>query len=50
MPGAPRPDNKAKKIAFDILGTPPNMLSYNKRSKKERIEERLTYQNTLRER
>ena len=50
MPAMIRPNGKAKRIAFDILGTPPNMLSYKKRSKKERIEARLTYQNTLRER
>lgn len=46
MPSAPRPKGKAKKIAYKILGTPPNM----KKSKKPRpkVEERLVFEETTR--
>jgi hypothetical protein len=44
MPSVVRPNNKAKKIAFKILGVPANM---RKRSKKEqRTNEKLIQQET----
>lgn len=50
MPIMPRPPGKAKKIAFSILGTPPNMLNLNKRGSRERYEERLLYKETINQR
>lgn len=32
MPQAPRPSGKAKKIAYDILGTPANMRKSRRRT------------------
>ena len=47
MPAMPRPKGKAKKIAYKILGTPPN-IAY-KRSKAERkINKRLLFEETIR--
>lgn len=50
MPVAPRPRGKAKKIAYDILGVPPNMQSTTKRGSADRREERLVYEMTMQER
>jgi hypothetical protein len=36
MPCAPRPDNKAKKIAYKILGKPAN-LAYKPTAEQKRI-------------
>ncbi len=39
MPATPRRDNKATRIAFSILGTPPNMPKKRKRRRKEVVVE-----------
>lgn len=39
MPSMPRSDDKPKKIAFDILGTPPNMRKG--KGKKSKLQKRL---------
>jgi hypothetical protein len=39
MPSMPRSDDKPKKIAFDILGTPPNMRK--RKGKKSKLSEHL---------
>lgn len=36
MPTSIRPDNKAKKIAENIIGKPENMQEYRKRAKKKK--------------
>lgn len=49
MPAMPRCDKKAEKIAFDIMGTPPNMRNgnNNQRDKKQSdIKERLDFEET----
>ena len=49
MPGMPRCDKRAEKIAFEILGTPPNMRKgkNNERDKrKTEIKERLDFEET----
>lgn len=47
MPAAPRRKDKATKIAFSILGTPPNLKS--KRSKaQEYVNQQLIAQDTTR--
>lgn len=45
MPVAPRPNNKAKKIAYAILGTPDNMRRQDKR-KLNAIQKRILFQET----
>lgn len=46
MPQAPRPEGKAKKIAYAILGKPANL---QKKSKKEKqIDKVLLFQETAR--
>ncbi len=35
MPATPRRNNKATRIAFSILGTPPNMPQRRKRKRKD---------------
>ena len=47
MPVMPRYLKKATKIAFDILGTPPN-LSTKKTVREKEIDRRLLYENTQR--
>lgn len=47
MPGMVRPSGKAKKVAFSILGTPPNFLD-NKTKKDKKIDERITAEETMR--
>lgn len=42
MPVAPRPSNKAKQIAYNILGKPANL----KKEKKTRVKRRLEYDTT----
>lgn len=47
MPGAPRPKGQAKKIAYKVVGVPPNLQ--NKQSKEQkRINQRLNYEETAR--
>jgi len=47
MPSAPRQNKKATKIAFDILGTPPN-LSFKRNAKQEWINKMLLARETSR--
>lgn len=47
MPAAPRLKTKATKIAFKILGVPPNMKSKPDKSKKK-INQRLLFLETAR--
>lgn len=46
MPVAPRPNKKATKIAFDILGTPPNMVKRRKSKKRKKIDRQVNAQYT----
>lgn len=46
MPAMPRMDDKSKKIAFKILGTPPNMRDQHKKSH-DKINKRLVFEETL---
>lgn len=48
MPIMPRMDDKAKKIAYKILGTPENMQEKKQPKKKSKIDERLTFEETVR--
>lgn len=48
MPGMPRPNKKAQKIAFDILGTPANLQKNNKSQEKRQVDKRLTFEETVR--
>jgi len=49
MPTFPRPNKKAQKIIFNIIGTPENLK--NKKSKKEvEVDKKLFSQYTKRER
>lgn len=47
MPAMPRVKGVAKKIAFSILGTPPN-LKEKKTALQKKIDRRLMYDNTQR--
>lgn len=47
MPGMPRPSGKAKKVAFSILGTPPNFQD-DKTKKDKKRDERITGEETMR--
>ncbi len=47
MPAMVRPKGKATKVAYSILGTPPNMLDSEKK-KDTKIEKRLTFEETQR--
>lgn len=47
MPAMPRVNGKSKKIAFDILGTPPNIKD-KKTSLQKKIDHKLLYENTQR--
>jgi hypothetical protein len=49
MPSMPRSNDKPKKIAFNILGTPPNMRA-SKKGKKSKTEERMVTEDTFRSR
>jgi hypothetical protein len=49
MPAMPRCDKKAEKIAFDILGTPPNMRegkNNQRKTKQTDIKGRLDFEET----
>ena len=47
MPGMIRPEGKAKKIAYAILGVPDNMKA-KKSPKKTRTDKELVFQETVR--
>lgn len=47
MPTMVRPQGKGKKVAFSILGTPPNMKDSEKK-KDTKIDKRLTFEETQR--
>lgn len=47
MPAMPRPEGKAKKIAYAILGVPDNMKTV-KSPKKKREDKELVFQETVR--
>lgn len=47
MPVAPRQKNKATKIAFSILGTPPN-LDFKRSKAQQAVNEQLIFQETTR--
>ena len=48
MPLMKRVKGKAAEIAFDIIGTPANMVKKGSRKKKKKREKELNYQNTSR--
>ena len=48
MPGMPRTNKKAQKIAFKILGTPANMTKEAKRGMGSKTEKRLEFEETIR--
>lgn len=50
MPAAPRSNEKAKKIAYRILGTPANMSDANvkkKTRKQKKTDDRLLFEETV---
>jgi len=47
MPAMPRIKGKPTKIAFKILGTPPN-ISYKRDKKEKKINQRLIFEETVR--
>jgi len=47
MPGCPRKKGLPKKIAFSILGTPPNLKDRRTARQKE-VDHKLLYENTQR--
>ena len=47
MPVAPRPKGKAQKIAWSILGTPPNLQNGRKKTQ-SRTEQKLVLDETAR--
>lgn len=48
MPTAPRPNKKAEKIAFDILGVPPAFQKQKRTEKERETVKRLNYEESLR--
>jgi hypothetical protein len=49
MPIMPRMDDKDRKIAYKILGTPENLQENKKaKQKKSKVQERLTFEETVR--
>jgi hypothetical protein len=44
MPAMPRPNKKATKIAFSIIGTPPNMQHVKEDKSKRRRKRQLEYE------
>lgn len=44
----PRPDKKAQKIAFKILGVPANMQKKHMSEDQYRVERRLRFEETIR--
>ena len=49
MSAMPRPDGRAKKIAYKIMGVPSNML-FRPSAKQKKIEQALTFEETRRAR
>lgn len=49
MPTMPRMDSKETKIAYKILGVPPN-ISFKRDPKEKRINKRLVFEETIRSR
>jgi hypothetical protein len=47
MPMMVRPPGKGKKVAFSILGTPPNYTD-NKTEKQKKIDERIASEESMR--
>lgn len=47
MPGMKRPDSKATKIAYAIMGVPAN-IAFKPNKKQREINERLLFQDTVR--
>lgn len=47
MPGMVRPKGKGKKIAFEVLGVPANMQEH-KTPREKKVDERLTFEETVR--
>lgn len=47
MPSMPRPENKARKIAFNILGVPAN-LRFKPNKEEKDINRRLIFEETTR--
>lgn len=41
MPAAPRPSNKATKIAYKVVGIPPNLQAEKKSKRDKKVNERL---------
>ena len=50
MPAMPRPEGKGKKIAYDVLGVPQNMVQKKRSPKEKKIEQRLVFDETIRSR
>lgn len=49
MPAMPRIQGKGKKVAFKVLGTPPNLQLQSKRNQRQvKINTRLVYEETQR--
>lgn len=49
MPTMPRLSGKTQKIAYKILGTPPN-IAFKRSKEQEKIDRRLTFEETVRAR
>lgn len=47
MPSMPRPKNKARKIAYSILGIPDNM-KFRRSKKQQEYHERLLFEESMR--
>ena len=47
MPTMPRMSNKARKIAYKILGVPP-ALAFKRNEEEQRINQRLLFEETVR--
>ncbi len=50
MPAMPRPEGKGKKIAYDVLGAPANMVEKRKSKSQKKIDQRLVFEETVRSR
>ncbi len=48
MPIMPRPNKKAEKVAFDILGTPANLQKDQKTPKQNKVNKELVFEETVR--
>lgn len=50
MAAMPRPEGKGKKIAYDVLGVPANMVEKRKTKSQKKIDQRLVFEDTVRSR